>query len=184
MIENKRIFFNLPGEITLREVVDEILRNNSLETNRRTTEGGESKVAIIRDAARILFQRKVPQEKLAEFLTSHLGTSPETAQKIIGEINQKLIPFAKFVEERDETPNPSAIQEKGNTAQKVILEKIKGKSVPPPPRPKKPLPAGVKEPTTANVEENAKLMEKKKEEPPPQEPPQPAQDDKYREIIE
>ena len=166
MANPKRIIFTLPEETTLTKTIFGILKNNGLEETldeyfNKSIKGGESRLIIIRDAALVLAQKKVSEEKLAELLARHLEVSIEVTKKIVDEINQKLIPYAKEV--KDDTEQTGATENNTST-QKIILEKIQKnlleKKLQQKPK-EEPLPPGVKKPGNTNVEQNAKLMEKK-----------------------
>jgi len=165
-MKDYRIIFDLPENIVAIEVIGEILKNNGLEESskeffNKSIKGIEPKKNIVRDAAIALFEKKIPEEKLSNLLTKHLETSKETAEKIIQNVKERLIPYAKEVEEDTETTRST---EDNTTTQKVILEKIQEKTLEQKlqEKPKEePLPPGVKKPGNTNVEQNAKLMEKK-----------------------
>src|SRR3989344_3930877 len=163
---NKRIIFNIPGDTTLVDILEDILRNNGLtesdeEYFNTSQQGKEPRLLIIRDAMLILIQNKVPEKKLASFLSTHLKTSPKVAEKIIEEIKEKLLPSVKEVTNGTEKIE---ITEKSTDTQKILLEKIQQKTreqkLQQKPK-EEPLPPGVKKPKNTNVEQNAKLMEKK-----------------------
>ena len=66
---NKRIIFNIPGDTTLVDILEDILRNNGLtesdeEYFNTSQQGKEPRLLIIRDAMLILIQNKVPEKKV------------------------------------------------------------------------------------------------------------------------
>jgi len=133
---NQEIEFEMPGDVSVVVAINDILRKNGIKKNAinwldwaEGKEDKESQVVIVRDTALIMAQKRIPEEKLAEFLQKHLETSKETAEKIIQDIKLKIVPFAKIVD----------------------LEKEREL-----------LPPGVKKIEVANVEENAKKMQKEK----------------------
>ncbi len=141
------IHFVIPGDTSVVDVIYEILTNNQLpetpsEKFQKTIVGVESRFRIIRDASLVLAAKKAPENKIVELLSSHLGTSPETAQKILADIKQKLIPYAKRIS--DEEPKREPVKP----------------AAPPAPAPKLPY---SKEIEIKNVEENAKNMIKSEE---------------------
>lgn len=124
---NQRMAFVLPEGVTVVDVIDEILTNNNIgesddEYFNKSAQGKEPRLLITRDAAVVLFEKKVPENKLVELLAKHLETSKETAQKIIADIKQKLIPYAKKVPLVEGKPKATAEP----TAQELLIEKIKG----------------------------------------------------------
>ena len=124
---NKRIIFDLPGNITPAETMLDILKSNGLEESRKeylgkSLKGEETCLAIIRDAALALSSKRIPEKKLAELLAKHLDTSEEIAHKVVSDINQKLTPYAKEITipkegQEESTEKPSA--------QELLIEKIK-----------------------------------------------------------
>jgi len=99
----EKIIFALPENISLINLMDEILKYNNLEESdeeyvNKLDKGIEPRLIIVRDAAIIIAQKKFPEKKVAEFLAQHLKTSHETAEKIITEINEKLIPYARTID--------------------------------------------------------------------------------------
>src|SRR6185295_11611087 len=102
---NNKIIFTFPDEKTsVVEIILRILKDNKLEENDeeyvdKVTKGIETRLIIIRDTIRVLVEKKIPERKIAELLTEHLQTSPEIAGKIIVEIKEKLVPFARIASE-------------------------------------------------------------------------------------
>lgn len=141
------------------EVIDEILSNNSLaesdqEFLDKSDNGLEPRLIIIRDAALVMAEKKVPEKKIVELLQEHLETSKEIAQNIVNEINQKLIPYAKAISDEEET-TPS---ENSDYSQE-LLEKIQQNAPTKTPK-EEPLPAYEKKIEISNVEKNAEKLTK------------------------
>ena len=159
---NKKIVFDLPEEAVLGDIFDEILKNNNLE---ETTEdffasiknNQDPRVLILIDAAKIIFQKKIPEEKIIELLQKHLDVSKEAAEKIVVDIKQKITPYVKEVS-IDNIDNKSI---KEISAQEFILEKIK-KNMPnqQPSYSQISETEKVKKVEIKNVEENAKNLKK------------------------
>ena len=108
----------------------------------------------------------IPEEKLVELLEKHLEVSKETAEKIISDIKEKLIPYIKIIniEEKEATPEPST--------QEIILEKIRNNT---PAQQIAPLPLEkVKNIEVKSVEENAEKLKNLGE----------SRQDTYRESLE
>ena len=186
--KNKRIIFDLPEEITTGDVIYAILKDNGLEESKKeylekSVKGKETRLAIIRDAALTMVQKKIPDKKLAELLAKHLETSEKTTENLIADIKQKLIPYAKeiLVPEEEERVIPKL------STQEVILEKIRSNT---PPEQTPTLPTEkVKNIDIKNVEENAEKLKKgratkRKENIVEQELQRKEQSDKYRELAE
>ncbi len=126
MINNKKIIFDLPEDITIISVIDEILKNNGLAESAqefldRDDNNEEPRLIIVRDAALTMAEKKVPENKITELLQEHLKISKETAEKIVNDINQKLIPYAKII---DLEITKQATDQKENF-QEELLNKIK-----------------------------------------------------------
>jgi len=174
--KNQRIAFSFPEEITTVDVIHEILENNGLpESNQeyvdKLTKEVEPRMKIARDAAIAMFEKKVPENKVAELLAKHLETSPEIAKKIVVDINQKLIPYAKVITDEEEPKRETAKP-----------------AAPTPPPPKMPYSKKIEIP---NVEENAANMEKSEQLqkartviPQPETPKPQGAPDPYKEPIE
>lgn len=89
----------------MADIIDEILKNNGLEESdedffNKFDKDMEPRTLIIRDAALIIAQKKIPEEKLAELLQKHLETSQETSLKIVQDVKEKILPFATTLEEK------------------------------------------------------------------------------------
>ena len=131
--KKQRIILDLPGETTMVEVIEDILKNNGLEESDddyfyKSIKGEESRFIVMRDACFVIAKRKIPEDKLLEILAEHLETSKETAEKILSDIKQKLIPFAKWVPIiTEEEKRKSEI--KAESTQDIILEKIRKSAV-------------------------------------------------------
>ncbi len=105
MTENTKeqiIVFDLPEDVIISDVINEILTNNSLEESDdeyfdKLDKGKETRLAITRDATLTLFEKKVSEEKLAEIMAEHLETSKENAVKVIGDIKKKILPYTKKI---------------------------------------------------------------------------------------
>ena len=160
---NQIIDFVLPGDITLAEVIDDILKKNGLKESLEeyydeSNKDKEPRVVIIRNAALVILQKKIPEEKLVELLQKHLETSQETAQKTVNDINQKLIPFAKIINLEKE----SKIEDQKEEFREKLIEKINAnRNIATEDEEKYPLPYSKKLDIT-NVEENAKIIQKEK----------------------
>ncbi|OGZ63722.1 MAG: hypothetical protein A3A98_00315 [Candidatus Staskawiczbacteria bacterium RIFCSPLOWO2_01_FULL_40_39] len=142
-INNQRIVFNLPEDTTIVEVIDEILKNNGLEENNKEfinklKQEKEPKFSVAKDAAITLAQKKIPEKKLIELLAKHLETSKENAEKIVRDIKQKLIPYAKKVPTEEPLKKKEIIQAESQKSPLPYSKKIE----------------------TANVEENAEKLQK------------------------
>jgi len=150
MENNQRIIFDLPEYTTLLDVIDEILKNNGVEESDeeffdKDIRGEEPRGIIIRDAALTIAEKKLPEDKLIDFLQKHLKTSKETAEKIVSDIKQKIMPFAKKVS--DGLPVDAGRPQMGNAASDVLSIK------------KEPLPYD-KKIEFKNVEKNAEELKK------------------------
>lgn len=163
---NQRIIFNLPEEITLVRVIDEILKNNGLEESNKeffnkSIKGKEPRAIIIRDAAITIVEKRVSEKKIIELLAKHIETSQETAQKITEDIKQKLVPHAKIVP-MGEQKIPSKI-----STQEIILEKIRRKmseEKPPEKSQQGETPPGAKKIEVKDVDKNAEKLKQEREE--------------------
>lgn len=183
----------LPENIVLPDVIFDILKNNGVgesekEAMNKSAQGKESRLIIVRDAARVIFQKKIPEEGIIELLSKHLETSREAAQKIMTEIKEKLIPYAKIVddetgkvigEEKNAEYNKDAFKE-------TLLNKVRGSApLEPEPKEEKPPMPNLKKTEIPDVDKNAQTMQKFQARPveKPQEkaPEKPA--DPYKEVI-
>ncbi len=156
MENNKKVIdFDLPEDKSIIDVIYDVLEKNGLglgeDPDTWPDESEETQAMIIRSAAITIFQKKIPGEKLIEFLQKHLKTSKETAENIVTDIKEKLIPYAIVIEEK-KMPELSV--------QEILLEKIKNnvsfKENPPLPITK------VKKVEIKNVEDNAELHQRDK----------------------
>jgi len=157
---NQRIVFILPGDAIITEMIFSILKSNGLEESpteayNKSTHGKDSRLTILRDAALTIVQKKVSEEKLVELLQKHLETSKENAEKIIQDIKEKLIPYAKTTS--GENNNVENQKEK---YREDLLKKIQAnKNILSPQEEKTPLPY-YKKLAIEDVEENAESMRK------------------------
>src|SRR5260221_1352002 len=151
-ILNQRLIFELPEETTIVEVIENILESNNIKEDDdeyfdKVIRDEETRNIIIRDAAITIFEKKISDKKVVDLLAAHLGISKETAEKIVVEIKEKLIPFAKMADfEKENLENVKANlgnhDEKPGLIgkeefQKQLLEKLKvaqGAFVPEPPQ--------------------------------------------------
>ena len=120
----------MPEEISMVDVIEEILNRNELQETseeffNKDIKGIEPRKIIIRDAAISIFQKKIPENKLVELLEKHLETSKETAQKIVSEIKQKLIPYAKVWEPTKEDLSYLKYKEHADLKEKFVHYKNK-----------------------------------------------------------
>lgn len=142
-MEEKRIIFDLMGETTVPDIIDEVLSMNGLKESpkeffNKSIKGIEPRKVIIRDTALALVEKKVPEKKLVELLAKHLETSHQIAEKIILEIKEKLIPYARIIDIEKEEKR----------------EEVKSIPVPKPPLPY------AKKIEIKDVEDNAKKIKK------------------------
>lgn len=164
MQKTQGIILSLPGDITLTEVIDDILNRSGLpesdqEFFEKTIKGDEPRTLILRDAMITIAERKLSKEKLLNLLIKHLKTSTENAEKIFQDINLKLIPFVKVL---------------GFSNDGVTQEKPKPISY-------------VKKPDIIDVQENSKKFSSKKKDAKNetiQTPPEEKKSDVYRESVE
>ncbi len=185
MIENQKITFTLPGDITVAEIIGEILKNNGLQESDeefldKFINDLESRTFIIKDATLSIVEKKIPEKKLIELLQKHLETSQENAEKIISDIKQRLIPFAKIIDLTKETIKEELL--KKINANKSISEKnINEPQVP-----------YLKKAPITNVEKNAENIKQErkpisspiKASEAPKEPPRESKPDPYKEPID
>jgi hypothetical protein len=176
----QQIDFELPNDISVLGVIYDILKRNNIQESdeewlQRHKNKKESKALIIRDSALVLFKKQISEDKLAEILAQHLGTTKEISKNIISDIKQKLIPYARIFEPEKETSKLST--------QKVILEKIKGNAS----VQKIPVSPEVKNIQIKNVEKNAEKLKKERGQTTQSgtigENLQKRGEDKYREVI-
>lgn len=185
---NKEIDFELPGDKSVIDTIYDIIKDNGLVESPeklldRYRSKKESPALIIRDAALIIFQKKIPDEKLAEILAKHLETSKEIAVRVVGDIKEKLVPYIKIVD---------STKDKEASVQEILIEKIK-RGIPEDQSSQQeismPSPEPVKKVQIESVEENAEKLKKQREEivrpgTIGEELQKKGQTDKYREPIE
>jgi len=131
---NKKIIFDVPGDADMVDIIDEILKNNGIEETLDEFEGAlenneESKLIIVRDTAKVILQKKIPEKKLIELLAEHLEIPQETAEKIIQEIKEKLIPYAKIIDlekEEEQRKKEKEVEYQKEKIQEELLNKIRG----------------------------------------------------------
>lgn len=160
MKRNNEIYFQTPEDTSIVDFIYDILDKNNLREpihawlKRDNTK--ESRVIIIRDAALVLFQKKIPEEKLVEFLAKHLEASKETAEKVVQDIKEKLIPYTKTA---DLSKNPQNGDQKEKYREE-LLKKINANRNIPTPEEKETSPPYYKKIEIADVEKNAENMRK------------------------
>ena len=198
---NQIIDFVLPTKTTLTEIIDVILEKNGLkdtieEYYDESNKDNEPKVAIIRDVALIIFQDKIPENKLVELLEKHLETSKETAEKIIQDIKENLIPYAKIIDlekEEEQRKKEKEAEYQKEKIQEELLNKIRNNAPIQKNDTEEELPIiSVKKIDITDVEKNAEKIEKEKrpifltpkENKIPEEMPQESKPDPYKEAIE
>src|SRR3989344_2681853 len=137
MEDNKKMIdFNLPEERSATNVIYDILEDNGLgfgeDPNTWPDINEESPLDIARNAAIIIFQKKIPEDKLTEVMTKHLKCSTETSQKIIREIKENVVPYIKEVsapeiqnEALENVSNQESIIEKVKQGPEEIIQKLK-----------------------------------------------------------
>ena len=140
---NGKIIFELPETISLVDTIDGILAKNGLKENieelfNKYKKGEELRAVIVKDAALILFEKKIPEEKLVEFLQKHLQASKEAAQQIMVDIKERLIPYARKV-------NAAELAK-----ERLIISEFKEDL------------SNIKKPEVTDVEENAEKIRKEK----------------------
>ena len=89
----------MPNDISVIDFIYDILDKNNLRGPQHAwieMNNKESRAIIMRDAALVLFQKKIPEKKLVEFLEKHLETSTETAEKVVEDIRENLVPYIKI----------------------------------------------------------------------------------------
>lgn len=180
---NLKVIFDLPEDISTISIIDEILRDNGLAENakeflEKDDNGEEPRLIIVWDSTIVMAQKRIPEEKIIELLAKHLKTSQETARKIVSDIKEKLIPFAK-------------IENQGGNFQEELLNKIRGNAPVIEPEKKLPVP-NIKKRSIIDVDKNAEKIkldrkpivsnQQKPVIPTPTLPPK--EEDKYKESIE
>lgn len=194
--ENEKIIsFVLPEDITVIEIIDNILKNNNLEESDdefidKDERGIKPRLIILRDAAIDIFQKEISDKKIVELLAKQLDTSKQVAENIIKDINEKLIPYAKIIDltKEAETESKQKEEEKDNYDKEKyrqdLLRKISPTSVPIK-EIEEILPPKVKKPETADVEKNAEKIQHTKERISEKEEPQKQEKkDTYREPVD
>jgi len=194
-MKNQTVVFILPDDISRIDIVDEILKNNGLEESadeffEKDIQGIEPRSIIVRDAAITIAQKKISEEKVIELLAEHLEIKKHTAEKIVQDIKEKLIPFARVIEESENL-------ESGENFQEELLNKIRtGRSAPatkeePPESYLKKVPITDVEKNAQEMEEEGKNLVTKEKNKFPKSleeaieiPPQEKEQDKYKESIE
>ncbi len=111
---NQKIVFSLPEDITIIDVIFGILKNNALEetpaeTCEKRTKANPSRLIIIRDAAKSIAENKLSEKDLIFSLQRQLDIPKETAEKLINEIKEKIVSFAKKITIGKETASPLKI---------------------------------------------------------------------------
>ena len=187
--ENKRVDFILPEGITIVDVISEILKANDLEESsaesfHKANQNKDSRLMIVRNAAHLLVQKKIPENKLADFLAKHLPTKEHAASKIIKGIKEKLLPYAKIIDIEEEEKGAEKERrkreaeaerqkakeqaERGTAYDKEafreeLLSRIsRGRALIAPTEPEPKLPLGVRKPVIADVEKNAERIQRQR----------------------
>ncbi len=117
---NQRIIFLLPEDVTMDEIIFSILKNNELEETseeacEKSIKGELSRLIIIRDVARDLAEKKVSERDLIQSLRNQLEIPEEKAEKLVSNIKERIIPFAKEVMETES----NMPQKESNIATKI-----------------------------------------------------------------
>lgn len=138
---NKKLVFEIPGEETTADIIYSILNNNSLseteaESVDKSIKGIKSRFKILKEVAYKFAEDKNGVDA-SKALQTQLGIQEQTANKIISDINQKLIPYAKVIitsfENQESPPPPKAdMSELLNSPDKITPDEAPIKKTPRP----------------------------------------------------
>jgi hypothetical protein len=95
--EKLRIILTEKGDAMILD----ILKNHGLEESdaeyfNKSIKGQEPRFMIIRAAAITILQKKIPEQKLIELLEEHLEIPKNTAEKILSDTKEKILPELKI----------------------------------------------------------------------------------------
>lgn len=184
MEKNLRVIFTKKADVVLFD----ILKNNGLEESEeeffsKLEQDKEPKETIIKYAAITITKKIMPDENLIELLQKHLETSNNTAEKIVHDIKNKLLPLLLvYPSERFNDPVfREEISKKIFESENEGKQETKGQGGT--------LSPFVKKVEVTNVEKNAEILEKEREKTSKigtvgEELQKKGQSDKYRESIE
>jgi len=97
-----KIYFELPDDVSVIKAGYEILEENQIQEKHeewmnKLKNKEDTYALIIVDTAEALFTKKIQEDKLTELVTKHLSTTKDIAQKIILDIKEKILPYAKII---------------------------------------------------------------------------------------
>src|SRR5581483_7789633 len=147
---SRNITFSSPSGSTEDSVVDEIIKRNYLQEDpqdflEKFFQDEEPIALIIQEAAVSLAEKKIPEKRLAELLQKHLEVSQKTAENIVSDIQQKLVPFIRIETPKTSNTKSSYRQELLKRVQKNISEQ--SEEIPPT--------VSIKKPEVSDVDKNA-----------------------------
>ena len=141
--DTQKIVFTIPEESSVIDLIYEILEENGLketphESVEKSLQKQISRSNAVRDAIWSLAEKKDSEENITLLLQKQLEIIPEKAEKIINDLKQKIIPYAK----KWSTVNTTSTEMTNNENSRTSF---------------------VKKPSIENVEKNEKTIEQKKE---------------------
>jgi len=128
-MENTKTTFLLPEDLTILDVIFEILKNNNLEETesemvKKVSQNQPSNFIIVREIASSLAGKKVSEKDASLGLQEQLKITDGTAKKIISDINQKLMPYAKTINFVQEENKKIQISEKKFYAKEKSFDEL------------------------------------------------------------
>jgi hypothetical protein len=120
--DNQKIIFELPENTNAGEIIFEILENNGLEySSNDDLSKSLEKIVIINAAAKDIFERKISEDDTLSLFTRKLKISEPEAKKLLKELKEKLLPFAKKITIANRSQAETILSEKLITPKKETL---------------------------------------------------------------
>lgn len=94
-----RVVFDLPGDATILDVIDEILWDSDLDESdeeffEKDIRGEKPRALVLRDVAHAMVLEGLPKKQVVQLLKEELATSEDTAEQIASALRKRLIPYA------------------------------------------------------------------------------------------
>lgn len=137
----------------VEETFDQLAQTHDLqetdeEFNSYLENGNESREMILRDAIEVMAKKMIPEKKLIELLEKHLTISKESAEQIVKEVKEKILPIL-FIYPDEKFNDPSFREEISKKLGEKVEEPTKLVSRP-----------VIKKVEITDVEENAEKLKR------------------------
>ena len=126
----QRIIFDVPGEITVAQIISDILKKNGVMLDTVEDLFNEKKlpkITVAINTTKDLFDKKIAEDKMSGLFQEQFQIPKESAISIIKELKEKIIPFGKKIElDSIDKLEVQKIPESGTTGENnIISNKLK-----------------------------------------------------------